>query len=97
MNFSAFSRRVCDFAGSPLAFSLAALLIVVWAAAGLVLGFSDTHQLIINTTTTIITFLMVFIIQTTQNTQEEAMQAKLDELIRVTDARDELRGIEDDA
>jgi low affinity Fe/Cu permease len=69
-------------AGNPVAFGLAALIIVIWAAAGPVLGFSDMWQLTVNTATTIITFLMVFIIQNTQNRDTEALQIKIDELIR---------------
>ena len=69
--------------GHPLAFVLALSLIVVWALSGPIFGFSDTWQLIINTSTTIATFLMVFLIQNTQNRDTAALQLKLDELIRV--------------
>jgi low affinity Fe/Cu permease len=68
--------------GHPLAFLLAVLIIVGWAVTGPLFGFSDTWQLVINTSTTIVTFLMVFLIQNTQNRDSTAMQLKLDELIR---------------
>jgi low affinity Fe/Cu permease len=71
-------------AGHPAAFGAAVLIIVVWALTGPVFGFSDTWQLVINTGTTIVTFLIVFLIQNTQNRDSEAMQVKLDELIRST-------------
>jgi low affinity Fe/Cu permease len=71
-------------AGRPSAFFLAILAIVVWAILGPIFHFSDTWQLVINTATTIVTFLMVFVIQNTQNRDSEAMQLKLDELIRAT-------------
>ena len=70
------------------------LLIVVWAASGPLFGFSDTWQLVINTGTTIITFLMVFLIQNTQNRDSAALQAKLDELIRASKAKNSFIGIE---
>src|SRR5215470_17385583 len=74
--------------------SLAAFIIIVWAVTGPIFHYSDTWQLIINTGTTIITFLMVFIIQNTQNRDSAAVQAKLDELIRVSAAQNMLIGIE---
>ena len=80
--FHRFSTRVAHGAGQSAAFVIAALVILAWAVTGPVFGFSDTWQLVINTTTTIITFLMVFLIQSTQNRDGEAMQIKLDELIR---------------
>ncbi len=83
-----FFRRVAGgvstASGSWEAFGAAALLIVVWAATGPVFGFSDTWQLVINTTTTIVTFLMVFLIQNAQNRDSQALHAKLNELIVVT-------------
>lgn len=82
-------------AGQPLTFLLAIGIIVVWAVTGPIFQFSDTWQLIINTGTTIVTFLMVFLIQNTQNRDAAAMQAKLDELLRaVTKARDQFIGVE---
>ena len=70
--------------GRPATFAIAVSLIVIWAVTGPIYGYSDTWQLVINTTTTIITFLMVFLIQSTQNRDAEALQVKLDELLRVT-------------
>ncbi len=74
------------FAGKATTFTVAVGLVILWAAVGPVFGFSDTWQLVINTSTTIITFLMVFLIQNTQNRDTAAMQTKLDELIRAVDA-----------
>jgi low affinity Fe/Cu permease len=79
--FSRFSHRVAHLAGRPLTFVLALTLIVVWAVTGPIFGFSETWQLVVNTATTIITFLMVFVLQNSQNRDGEALQAKLDELI----------------
>ena len=93
--FARIAGRVADWAGSSWAFCLAALVIIVWAVTGPVFGFSDTWQLVINTGTTIVTFLMVFLIQNTQNRDGAAIQAKLDELIRATTkARNSIIGIE---
>jgi low affinity Fe/Cu permease len=80
--FSRFARIMSRMLGHPLAFGLALLLIIGWLISGPIFHFSDTWQLVINTGTTIITFLMVFLIQNTQNRDGEAMQVKLDELIR---------------
>ena len=74
--------------GHPAAFALACLAIVVWGALGPIAGYSDTWQLVINTSTTIITFLMVFLIQNTQNRDSHALHLKIDELLRALDAAD---------
>jgi len=80
--FSRFAKKTARASGRPSAFGLAVVVILVWAVTGPLFHFSDTWQLVINTGTTIITFLMVFLIQCTQNRDSEAMQVKLDELIR---------------
>jgi low affinity Fe/Cu permease len=92
--FSHTANNVAHAAGKPLTFVACCLIIVVWALTGPVFGFSDTWQLIINTGTTIVTFLMVFLIQNTQNRDGAAIQAKLDELIRVSTAQNRFIGIE---
>ena len=83
--FGRLARVTAHAMGQPAAFSAALAIIILWAISGPIFGFSDTWQLIINTGTTIITFLMVFIIQNTQNRDAEAMHIKLDELIRAMD------------
>src|SRR5205814_10672206 len=83
--FSRFARWTALILGNPVAFMVAVLIIVVWAMTGPLFHFSDTWQLIINTSTTIVTFLMVFLIQNTQNRDSEAIQLKLDELIRAVE------------
>lgn len=83
--FDRFARQAARLAGHPWAFAGAALLILVWLLAGPVFAFSSTWQLVINTATTIVTFLMVFVIQNTQNRDGEALQIKLDEVIRAVD------------
>jgi low affinity Fe/Cu permease len=81
--FDQFSKWAARASGRPITFALAVAIIVFWLASGPLFGFSDTWQLVINTGTTIITFLMVFLIQSTQNRDSIAIQVKLDELIRV--------------
>ncbi|HZF15464.1 MAG TPA: low affinity iron permease family protein [Steroidobacteraceae bacterium] len=83
--FQRFTTWTAHATGRPLAFLLAVLAVIVWAATGPLFGFSDTWQLVINTSTTIITFLMVFLIQSTQNRDTAALQVKLDDLIRAMD------------
>ena len=80
--FTIFAKWAARTTGRPATFLLAVAVIVVWAVTGPLFGFSDTWQLVINTSTTIVTFLMVFLIQNTQNRDSEALQLKLDELIR---------------
>jgi len=82
--FSRFARKVSRAAGHPMTFGFSILVIIAWAATGPLFHFSDTWQLVINTGTTVITFLMVFLIQNTQNRDAQAIQLKLDELIRAT-------------
>lgn len=94
--FARFSSAVSDASGTPWAFILACALVLAWVVGGFFIGFDSTlYQLVINTGTTIITFLMVFLIQAQQNRLDEALHAKLDELIRVNDrAHNDLIGIE---
>jgi low affinity Fe/Cu permease len=93
--FTRVATAIATAAGQPLAFILAVTVILAWVVTGPVFNFSDTWQLVVNTGTTIITFLMVFLIQNAQNRDAAAMQAKLDELLRaVTKARDQFIGVE---
>ena len=93
--FRVFARKAATVLGSAWAFAAAILIIVIWAATGPMFRFSDTWQLIINTGTTIVTFLMVFLIQNTQNRDAKAVHLKLDEIIRaLTKARNELVDLE---
>jgi low affinity Fe/Cu permease len=94
--FESFASRTAHFTGRPVSFLLAFLTVFVWAVTGPIFHYSDTWQLVINTGTTIVTFLMVFLIQNTQNRDTVALQLKLDELILATrGARDNLACIED--
>lgn len=93
--FTAIATRISGAAGQPATFATALALILLWGASGPVFHYSDSWQLVVNTTTTIITFLMVFLIQNSQNRDAAAMQAKLDEIIRALDrAREQFIGIE---
>ncbi len=92
--FAKFATATARATGHPLTFIICVVSVVLWAIAGPIFGFSETWQLVINTGTTIVTFLMVFLIQNTQNRDSEAMQTKIDELIRSSGAHDEFIGIE---
>lgn len=92
--FTKVANTVALAAGKPVTFILCVAIVVIWAFSGPIFGFSDTWQLIINTGTTIVTFLMVFLIQNTQNRDSVAIQAKLDELVRVSNGKNAFIGIE---
>ena len=95
--FEKVADRISETAGRPVTFLISCLVVVVWAVSGPFVHFTDTWQLVINTGTTIVTFLMVFLIQSTQNRDGKAMQVKLDELLRaVHGARPEFIGVEKD-
>lgn len=96
MGFSRFAQALSKWAGRPLTFALACVLLVGWALSGPFFHFNDTWQLVINTSTTIITFLMVFLIQSTQNRDTDALHIKIDELLRTTHhAHRVLMGLDD--
>ncbi len=93
--FNNCATRISNAAGQPSTFIVALLIVIIWGVSGPLFHFSDTWQLVINTGTTIVTFLMVFLIQNSQNRDGAAMQAKLDELLRAVDkAREQFIGIE---
>jgi low affinity Fe/Cu permease len=92
--FSKFATRVASLSGKPGTFVLAVAVVLAWAISGPFFGYSETWQLVINTSTTIITFLMVFVLQNSQNRDGKALQAKLDELILTSQAQNKFVGIE---
>lgn len=92
--FSKFATNVADLSGKPATFVMAVVLVFVWAVSGPFFNYSETWQLVINTSTTIVTFLMVFVLQNSQNRDGKALQAKLDELILSSQAQNKFVGIE---
>ncbi|MBY5461689.1 low affinity iron permease family protein [Rhizobium leguminosarum] len=92
--FSKFATHISDLSGRPGTFVVAVTLVIGWAVLGPFFGYSETWQLVINTSTTIITFLMVFVLQNSQNRDGKALQTKLDELILTSQAQNKFVGIE---
>lgn len=92
--FSKFASTISEVSGRPATFALAVGLVLVWAISGPFFDYSETWQLVINTSTTIITFLMVFVLQNSQNRDGKALQAKIDELILTSEAQNKFVGIE---
>lgn len=92
--FSKIATETADGSGRPWAFGIAGIFVIGWLLTGPIFHFSDTWQLVMNTISSVVTFLMVFLIQNAQNRESTALQLKLDELIRVTEARNKLVGIE---
>ena len=93
-NFNRFSTAVAEYSGRPVTFVIAVATVALWAITGPFFNFSETWQLVINTGTTIVTFLMVFVLQNSQNRDGTALQAKLDELILTSEAENRFIGIE---
>ena len=94
--FTRFAKAISRITGKPITFIAAFVTVIVWAISGPIFGYSDTWQLVINTGTTIITFLMVFLIQNTQNSDTEALQLKIDELIcAIKEANDQVLDLEE--
>ncbi|MFJ6322207.1 MULTISPECIES: low affinity iron permease family protein [unclassified Rhizobium] len=92
--FSKFANNIADLSGKPATFAMAVVLVLIWAVSGPFFSYSETWQLVINTSTTIVTFLMVFVLQNSQNRDGKALQAKLDELILSSRAHNKFVGIE---